>query len=167
MFAVRWGKTISSYLAISNGIRQGGILSPLLNNLYTNSLSAQQSSRIGCHIARECVNHISYADDMVLLAPSTKVLQTLIDICFKCAGENDILYNETKTQCMVFWPRPYAQCVLPSGVLGTASLKFVVEAVYFCHIISTNLKDDSGASSVQLSYFSNNLVSEGKQRNNL
>ena len=36
-----------------------------------------------------------YADDMVLLAHSIKALQTLIDICFKFAGENNILYNET------------------------------------------------------------------------
>ena len=57
-------------------------------------------SRIGCHIAGECVNHIAYAEDMVLLAPSIKALQTLINLCFKFAGENDILYNETKTQCI-------------------------------------------------------------------
>ena len=60
------------------------------------------SSRIGCHIARQCVNHIAYADDMVLLAPSIKALLTLIDMCFKFAFENDILSNETKTLCMTF-----------------------------------------------------------------
>ena len=46
---------------------------------------------------------------------------------------------------MAFWPRSYAQCVLSSIVLGTASLKFVVEAVYLGHNISYNLKDDSDA----------------------
>ena len=35
---------------------------------------------------------------MVLLAPSIKALQTLTDICFKFAGENDIVYNETKNR---------------------------------------------------------------------
>ena len=75
------------------------------------------SSRIGCHIAGECVNHIAYADEIVLLAPSIKALQTLIDMCFKFAGDNDILYDETKTQCMAFWPRLYTQSGLPSVAL--------------------------------------------------
>ena len=79
---------------------------------------------------------------MVLLAPSIKALETLIVICYKFAGENVILYNETKTHCMVFWPRSYTQCVLPTVALGTASLKSVVEAVYPSHIINSKLKDD-------------------------
>ena len=37
----------------------------------------------------------------------------------------------------------FHQCVLPSVALGKASLKFVVEAVYLWHIISSNLKDVS------------------------
>ena len=44
---------------------------------------------------------------------------------------------------MPFWPLSYTQSVLPSVALGTASLKFVVEAVYLGHNISCNLKDDS------------------------
>ena len=80
---------------------------------------------------------------MILHAPSIKALQTLIDICFKFTGENDILYNETKTQCMSFWPRSYTQSVLPLVALGTSSLKFGVEAVYLVYIIRSNLIDDS------------------------
>ena len=94
------------------------------------------SSRIGCHIAGECVNHIAHADDMVLLVPSIKALPTLIGICFKSAGQNEILYNETKTQYLAFWPQSYTQCVLPS-------MEFVVQVVNLGHILSSNLKDDS------------------------
>ena len=102
-YAVRWGNEISSYFEISNGIRQRGILSPILYNLYTDSLSTQLlSSRIGCHIAGDCANLITYADDMVLLVPSIKALENLKDMCFNFVGENDILYNETNTQCIAF-----------------------------------------------------------------
>ena len=63
-YAVRWGNAISSHFEISNGIRQGAILSPILYNLYTDSLSTHiLSSRIGCHTAGDSVNHIAYADD--------------------------------------------------------------------------------------------------------
>ena len=35
---VRWGNIYSSTLEISNGIKQGGVLSPILFNLYTDEL---------------------------------------------------------------------------------------------------------------------------------
>ena len=38
-------------------------------------------------------NHLVYADDTVLLAPSPKALQMLIDICVAFGIENDIVYN--------------------------------------------------------------------------
>ena len=67
----------------------------------------------------------------------------MIHICFNIASDNNILYNETKTQCKAFRPRSYTQCVLTSVALGTTSLKYVVEVVYLGHFISSNLKDDS------------------------
>ena len=54
-----------------------------------------------------------------------------------------MMYNETKTQCKTFWPRSYTQCVLPSALLGTAYLKFDVEAVYLGYNITNNQKDVS------------------------
>ena len=46
------------------------------------------------------------ADDTVLLAPSPKALQMLIDIyiCVSFGIENDILYNEEKTKPMCVKP---------------------------------------------------------------
>ena len=64
----------------------------------------------------------------MLLAPSLTALQTLIDLCFNFAVENDILYNETKVQCMAVWPRSFRQEAI-SFVSSAAYLKFVDEAV--------------------------------------
>ena len=80
---------------------------------------------------------------MVLLASSLKGPQSLIALCFKFPGENDILYNETKIHCMVFWSLLYEQCVLHSVSFRTASLKLVDEAMNIGHFISLNLKDDA------------------------
>ena len=44
---------------------------------------------------------------------------------------------------MALWQRSYTQYVLPSVALDTASLKFVVGAVYLGHNIRSNLFDDS------------------------
>ena len=65
----------------------------MLSDLYIDGLSKRlASSRIGCLIGGEYVNHITYVDDMVLLASSMKALQTVFDFSFEFANENDIQY---------------------------------------------------------------------------
>ena len=80
-FYVKWGSVLSQSFHATNGVRKGGILSPHLFNLYINELSIRLNSQFfGCHINSICYNHLVYADDTVLLAPSLKGLQMLIKI---------------------------------------------------------------------------------------
>ena len=66
---------------ITNGVRQGGVLSPLLFNLYIHELSsALNSINAGCCLGH-LINHLLYADDVVLVARSAKGLQRLLDTC--------------------------------------------------------------------------------------
>ena len=45
---IRWGNTFSSLFSVSNGVKQGGILSPALFNIYMDGLSTSlNSSNIG------------------------------------------------------------------------------------------------------------------------
>ena len=72
---VRWGSALSDSFFITNGVRQGGILSPLLFNVYMDALSSSLSNTpIGCSIGGVMVNHIMYADDLVIISPSAKGL---------------------------------------------------------------------------------------------
>ena len=74
--------------------------------LYIDELSYQlNNSNLGCHINNVCVNHLFYADDLCLMAPSPVGLQHLIDICAKYGYENDLLFNRSKSVCMVVKPR--------------------------------------------------------------
>ena len=53
------------------------------------------------------INHLCYADDTVLLSPSLKSLQKLVEICESFGSKFDILFNTSKTKIMVFQPKQW------------------------------------------------------------
>lgn len=143
LFYVKWGSIYSSHFTSINGIRQGGIISPLLFNLYMNGLSKKlNESQIGCNINGKFVNHLLYADDSCLIAPSPAALQKLLDICDYYAQENTILYNESKTKCMAFMPKCLRKLDIPNMYLNGSSLKFVSSIKYLGMTVNDNLLDD-------------------------
>ena len=73
---------LSQSFNATNGVSQGGILTPHLFNVYINELCIRLKSQFfGCHINSICYNHLIYADPTVLLASLPKAVQMLIDIC--------------------------------------------------------------------------------------
>ena len=108
LFYVKWADKTSCVFKTTNGVRQGGILSPRLFSLYIDELSGRLStSNVGCFIDGTCMNHFFYADDICLLAPSAISLQELINICATYGEEHDILYNPLKSKCMIIKPNRY------------------------------------------------------------
>ena len=94
---VRWQNTYSRCFNLARGVRQGGILSPYLFKLYVRDLlKVVVKSCIGCNIAGWFINILAYADDMVLLAPSWRGLQCLLDIIDKAAVDIDMSFNTKK-----------------------------------------------------------------------
>merc|ERR1712082_360263 len=68
---VKWGNLISEHFSISNGVRQGSVISPHLFNIYVDDLSSQLNKlKIGCAMGGLIINHLLYADDIVLISPS-------------------------------------------------------------------------------------------------
>ena len=69
--------------------------------VYTDDLNHHiKATGVECHVGGAWVSSVSYADEMVLLAPTVTALQTLLDVCRAYAGPLDIVYNTTKTVCM-------------------------------------------------------------------
>ena len=127
---VIWGSTLSPKFNVSNGVRQGGILSPLFFNLYMDRLSVTLSeTKVGCALGKTMVNHLAYADDLVILSPSVKGLQKLLNICSEYGEEHDIMFNHKKTECMYFPVKgraliniPKVSCVMSFNELWRKSL---------------------------------------------
>ena len=124
-FSIRWGSTYSDSFRISNGVRQGGLISPLYFNLYMDGLSALLTdSKVGCCINGTRINHLMYADDSCIIAASPSSLQKLLDICSDYAMDNTITYNESKTKCVCFKPKSLHKLQVPPIYLNSSQLKF-------------------------------------------
>ncbi|CAL4076262.1 unnamed protein product [Meganyctiphanes norvegica] len=95
--SIRWGRMMSDSFNVSNGVRQGGILSPYLFNMYMKGLSLRlKKLNAGCKMANLTINHIFFAEDLALLCPSQRGLQELLEICEKYAHEHEIKFNTKK-----------------------------------------------------------------------
>ena len=98
---VKWLNALSEPYKFGCGVRQGGLSSPRLFNIYINELLVKLSStHVGCHIDGEYVNNLSYADDMVLLSPSICGIRKLISICEGYAKQHGLIYNPKKSELL-------------------------------------------------------------------
>ena len=140
---VKWGNCMSDYFYVSNGVRQGGILSPKLYSVYVDDLSDYLvKSQIGCHLGNVCVNHVMYADDISLMAPSPALLQMLINICYDFSIQNNLSFNTTKSFCIVFKPRLY-NLLCPTFYMNSEILVYAANIKYLGFTFSSDKKDDN------------------------
>ena len=76
---VKWGDAASDSFSISNGVKQGGVISPLLCSLYIDELFLLlKESGMGCHVGLTYAGAFGYADDIALVAPSLSSLKQMI-----------------------------------------------------------------------------------------
>ena len=100
-FKVRWHNSYSEPFGVSNGVRQGGVLSPVLFALYLDGLLEELSnSGVGCYWGHMFAGALSYADDVVLLAPCGSALRRMLTICCSFALDHGLVFNASKTQLM-------------------------------------------------------------------
>ena len=100
---VKWGSCISSVCAVSNGVKQGGVMSPILFTIYIDELlNRLRVEKLGCHIGHIFSGALGYADDVILLAPTLFSVRKMLDVCKQFADEYDVLFNSSKSKLMFF-----------------------------------------------------------------
>ena len=86
---IRWNGQYSFWFNLSAGVRQGGLLSPVLFAVYMDPLILKlRKLTVGCKIADHFYGCLLYADDIMLLTHSvniyvyftTKVVQSQLQI---------------------------------------------------------------------------------------
>ena len=99
----RWNNVLSNAIHMENGVKQGGVLSPILFCLYFDELLKRlESSGMGCYIGHHFYGCVGYADDVKVLCPSINVLQSIINVCEKFADVFDVPFNTKKTLCICY-----------------------------------------------------------------
>ena len=110
---------------------------------------ALSNSKYGWSLGGCKVNHLCYADDMVILSPSGTALQKLLDICSVYDEKHGIVYNGKKSVCMVInsarckhtnLPRMYFAVVILEYVEGYKYLGMIIHIRNYDYDITRQLR---------------------------
>ena len=77
---VRWGHTLSNLFSIKNGVKQGGVLFPILFAVYTDGLLKRlQETGVGCHMVITLMVHsLMLMIYITLLSPGRSGMAILV-----------------------------------------------------------------------------------------
>ena len=96
---VTWGHALSHLFSVKNGVKQGGVLSPILFAIYIDGLLKRlQETGVRCHMGHRFGGALAYADDITLMSPSRSGMAILVTACEQYAAEYDIIFNSKKSQ---------------------------------------------------------------------
>ena len=106
---VRWSNEFSHQFPITNGVKQGAVLSAILFCVYIDGLfSVLRRKRNGCWIDGHFYGVLGYADDIMLISPTIDGLQEMINTSATFMKSHNLSFStnpdprKCKTKCMAF-----------------------------------------------------------------
>ena len=97
---VKYGNEYSYEFSLSQGVRQGSVLSPHLYNVYTDELLTDMEADLnhGTSLYGQYTGILMYADDIILMSTTLTGLQNMIDKVTQISRKNCINFNADKTE---------------------------------------------------------------------
>ena len=131
----------SDTFEVLNGVRQGGVISPILFTVYMDELLDRlECSGFGCYVGHVYMGSLCSADDLSLLAPTLYSLQRLVYICEEFGVEFDILFNARKTASILFNGR-YRYVEPPNISLNGTAIPWQKSVKHLGNIVSCDLSE--------------------------
>jgi hypothetical protein len=136
---VKWGTALSTPFTIRAGVRQGGILSPVLFAIYMEDFTdVLKINKLGCTINKQYFGCILYADDIMLLSQSVTCLQRMLDVCAITAVSLDLKFNIKKSKILRIGCRWNQKCDFL--ILDNQELEMVPELKYLGMVLIAGAK---------------------------
>ncbi len=142
---VKWLGVCSSCFRLKSGVRQGGVLSPVLFAIYVDDILLKlHNSNIGCIVKGVVLNSFMYADDLIILSCSLTDLQRLINMCSHELVNLQLSFNVNKCCCLRVGRRFAVTCC--KIVIDEHEIDWVSELRYLGvflksgHILKCNLE---------------------------
>ena len=128
---------------ITNGTRQGSVLSPTLFSVYLDGLLKElRNQGLGCHVAGVWMGAAGYADDLALLAQSRETMSKMLKICEAYGLHHNLVFStdenpaKSKSKCLYICGKSDNNLprVLPAPLqLYEKDLPWVVTATHLGH----------------------------------
>jgi hypothetical protein len=91
----------SDIFKINRGVKQGGILSPFLFNIYIDDIIGEiNQSDYGYYLNQFKTTILGYCDDLILMASSLSHMQILLDKCQNYSEKWNIKFNANKSKAI-------------------------------------------------------------------
>jgi len=162
---IAYGGVVSDYLSAVNGVKQGGLLSPVLYCVYIDDLLlALSKSGVGCYIGSNFVGALAYADDIVLIAPTATAMRKLLSICGEYAIEYCISFNASKSKCIAALPVNHREQISYLNeccfTVNNKPIEIVQSFQHLGHTITSQLNDVSDVTAKQYAFINqtNNVL---------
>jgi len=149
---VKWKDVISDSFQVHAGVRQGGILSPLLFALYIEDILKElKAQRKGCIINGIYLGCVLYADDILLLSQSVSCMQHMLDICSNIAKVLDLKFNVKKSAVLRIGKRFNVRCSVL--LLDGQVIPYVEEVKYLGVVLKRGPVFDRSFSSAKVKFY--------------
>ena len=108
---VKWDGMFSEEFQPTAGVRQGGVLSPMLFAIYMEDIfSLLRSRNKGCFIANVFLGCFLYADDILLISQSVSCMQDMLNTCHEFFKSIDLEISSTKSSALRIGRRCSIKC---------------------------------------------------------
>ena len=157
---VKLGRDSSATFNISNGTRQGSVLSPYFFGVYLDNLLIKlRQLQLGCYVAGVWMGACAFADDIALLAPGRQVLQKMITECERYGLQNNLVFStdpvpsKSKTKCILFSGKKKVKEPQPIYLDGKA-LPWVDSVQHLGHILHETMSMNCDVNRARNSFMS-------------
>ena len=132
----------SDSFGITNGTRQGSVLSPALFAVYLDDLLQRlRELGVGCHVGGWWFGAVCYADDLLLLAPARTAAVMMLECCEEFALEHNLQFStdpspaKSKSKCIFFCCKQIRMRKPDNLVLLGEQLPWVASADHLGHVL--------------------------------